>query len=249
MFTRAPILQSPGMANCDLRWRGKQSAQDLIRDLDLRPERVRTIYNCVDIESVRRRAAEEPAVPVQGPFLVYVGRLHPQKGVDVLLEAYARSRAREQYRLVLVGDGTQRSDLTALVGRLGIADRVTMTGFVENPWSHMARARAFLLPSLWEGFGLVTLEAMALSKPIIASRVGALPEIVADGESGWLVPPADPPALTAALNALLADPTQAKTMGAHGRVRLEKEFTVQRMARQHAAVYTEAASRVPEFRA
>lgn len=176
-------------------------ARDLIRDLGLRPERVRTIYNCVDIASVHKRAAEEPALPVRGPFLVYVGRLHPQKGVDILLRAYASSRAREQYRLVLVGDGAQRAELTALAERLGVADHVTFTGFVENPWSYMTRARAFLLPSLWEGFGNVVVEAMACGAPVVVTDCDFGPrEIVRHGESGLVVKAGDAAALSAAID-------------------------------------------------
>ena len=108
---------------------------------------------------------------------------------------------------------------------------------------------ALIVPSLWEGFGLVTLEAMALSKPIVASNVSALPEIISHDETGLLVPLADSAALADSILNLLRDPAKAKEMGQRGRARLEKEFTVQRMAQRHAAVYKEAASRVPEFRA
>jgi glycosyltransferase involved in cell wall biosynthesis len=88
-----------------------------------------------------------------------------------------------------------------------------------------------------------------LSKPVVASRVSALPEIVLDGETGLLIPPGDSAALADSILTLLGDPTRARAMGECGRARLEKEFTVERMARRHASVYTEAASRVPEFRA
>jgi glycosyltransferase involved in cell wall biosynthesis len=176
-------------------------ARDLVRDLRLPRERVRTIHNCVDVTYVKRRAREEPAVPVPGPFLVYVGRLHPQKGVDLLLEAYACSRARERYRLVLVGDGAQREALRALAERLGVAGRVVTTGFVDNPWSLMSRARAFVLPSLWEGFGNVVIEAMACGAPVIVTDCDFGPrEVVRHGESGLVVKTGDVTALSAAID-------------------------------------------------
>jgi glycosyltransferase involved in cell wall biosynthesis len=101
----------------------------------------------------------------------------------------------------------------------------------------MSDADIVVVPSLWEGFGLVTLEAMAARKPVVASRVSALPEIVVHGETGLLVPPGDPQAQAEALLQLLADRGLAEAMGARGRKRLEVEFTVEKMAQRHAEVY------------
>jgi len=182
------------------------------------------------------------------PLVGAVGRLTEQKGFRYLLKAFAMVRqSLPQAQLVIAGDGPpgQRSALEAQ----SIPGSVHFLGWRSDVPSLMADIDVLAVPSLWEGFGLVTLEAMALNKPVVASRVSALPEIVADGETGLLVPPADPMALAGALCAFLADKAKARAMGERGRARLEKEFTVQRMARQHAAVYRETASRVPEFRA
>lgn len=181
------------------------------------------------------------------PVISAVGRLTEQKGFRYLIEAFAHIRS--DAHLVIAGDGREREVLEAQATGLGVRDRVHFLGWRGDVPTLMADLDVLAVPSLWEGFGLVTLEAMAMSKPIVASRVSALPEIIADGDSGWLVPPADPAALAAALTKVLADPARAKAMGAYGRARLENEFTVQRMARRHVAVYNEAASRAPKFRA
>jgi glycosyltransferase involved in cell wall biosynthesis len=179
------------------------------------------------------------------PLVGAVGRLTEQKGFRYLLEAFAIvRRSLPQAQLVIAGDGELRSTLEAQKGH-----NIHLLGWRSDAPSIMADLDVLAVPSLWEGFGLVTLEAMALSKPVVASRVSALPEIVADGETGLLVPPADPKALAGALCALLTDKARARAMGERGRARLQLDFSVQRMARQHVAVYKEAASRVPEFRA
>ena len=184
------------------------------------------------------------------PLIAAVGRLTEQKGFRYLLEALAHVWAEvPQAHLVIAGEGPLRAELAAQAAGLG--DAVHFLGWRTDAPTIMADCNVLAVPSLWEGFGLVTLEAMALSKPVVASRVSALPEIVLDGPqgTGLLVPPADPAALAAALITLLTDPAQARARGARGHARLEKEFTVRRMARKHVTVYTEAASRVPEFRA
>ena len=155
----------------------------------------------------------------------------------------------KEAHLVIAGDGERRHALESKAQSLNIADAVHFLGWRDDVPSIMIDLDALIVPSLWEGFGLVTLEAMALGKPIIASRVSALPEIISQGETGLLVPPADSAALADSILNLLRDPAKAKTMGQRGRARLEKEFTIQRMAQRHAVVYKEAASRVPEFRA
>jgi glycosyltransferase involved in cell wall biosynthesis len=151
--------------------------------------------------------------------------------------------------LILAGEGERRHALEELAQSLNIADAVHFIGWRTDIPAIINQLEILIVPSLWEGFGLVTLEGMALSKPIIASKVSALPEIVIHGESGLLVPPADAPALAAALLHLLESPELARTFGKQGYTRLQKEFTMQRLVRQHVAVYREAASRVPEFRA
>ena len=177
------------------------------------------------------------------PLIGFVGRLTGQKGVDVLLNAFAIvHRALPTARLLLIGDGPQRAALAALAGGLQISAAVHFAGWREDARAQMAALNVLAIPSRWEGFGLVTLEAMQAGVAVVASRVSALPEIVLDGETGLLVPAANAAKLAAALLALLQDPQRAMQLGENGRLRAAQLFTVKQMAVQHAALYLSLAA-------
>ena len=177
------------------------------------------------------------------PLIGFVGRLTGQKGVDVLLNAFAIvHRALPMARLLLIGDGPQRAALAALAGRLQISAAVHFAGWREDARAQMAALNVLAIASRWEGFGLVTLEAMQAGVAVVASRVSALPEIVLDGETGLLVPAANAAKLAAALLALLQDPQRAMQLGENGRLRAAQLFTVKQMAVQHAALYLSLAA-------
>jgi glycosyltransferase involved in cell wall biosynthesis len=175
-------------------------------------------------------AAEEPLVG-------FVGRLTRQKGVDVLLRAFASvERGHPAARLILAGDGPDRPALTALARSLGLR-RAMFLGWRTDAADILADVDLAVMPSRWEGFGLTALEAMALGKPVVASQVSALPEIVVPGETGLLVPAGDSERLAGALRTLLDDPGRAGRMGRAGRDRVRNEFPVEKMARRTAEVY------------
>jgi glycosyltransferase involved in cell wall biosynthesis len=167
------------------------------------------------------------------------GRLVQQTGVDVLLAAFPRVQARHPTaRLLIVGDGPLRATLEAQAAALGLGEAVIFTGWRDDARALMPACDAVGVPSRWEGFGLVTLEAMGCTRPVIASRVSALPEIVQDGETGLLVPPDDPPALAEAITKLLDDPDRAAALGRAGYERLQQHFSVEAMAQATLDVYT-----------
>lgn len=231
-----------------------QSLADFTRDVEGIPgEKIVCIHYGLDPETVTSVAQPghvraELNLADDVPLVAAVGRLTEQKGWRYLIEAFKQIQAKvPKAHLVFAGDGPARAELETQAAGLGQAAH--FLGWRTDAYNLMADCDVLAVPSLWEGFGLVTLEAMALGKPIVASQVSALPEIVMDGQTGLLVPPAKAEPLAAALTRLLSNPNQAREMGQRGRARLEKEFTVQRMARRHVQVYTEAASRVPEFRA
>ena len=177
------------------------------------------------------------------PLIGFVGRLTGQKGVDVLLNAFAIvHRALPTARLLLIGDGPQRDALAVLAGGLQISAAVHFAGWREDARAQMAALNVLAIASRWEGFGLVTLEAMQAGVAVVASRVSALPEIVLDGETGLLVPAANAAKLAAALLALLQDPQRAMQLGENGRLRAAQLFTVKQMAVQHAALYLSLAA-------
>ena len=186
-----------------------------------------------------------PELPADVPVLLAVCRLVPQKGVDVAIEALARVRERHpETRLVVLGEGPLRGDLVALAEARGVGDAVSFPGRVGDVAWWLRRAAVVVHPARWEGFGLALLEAMLCARPIVASAVSSVPEIVADGKTGTLVPSDDPAAMAAALVGLLDDPARAAALGEAGRERALAEFSVARMAERTAAVYEEARARV-----
>ena len=175
------------------------------------------------------------------PYLFAIGRVVPQKGFDVLIDAYARLSARvaDAPDLLIAGDGAERDALQKRVGDLGLTGRVHLIGFADRPTavSLFRGCEMFILPSRHEPQGIVNLEAMACARPVIASRVGGVPEIVLDGVTGLLVPGEDASALAQALESLLADPQKAKALGDAGRARVVAEFTWPRIADQYFEIY------------
>ena len=161
-------------------------------------------------------------------FLLIVGRMAASeryKGHDLLIETLARLTPLRETRLVIAGAGDDRARLEARAGELGLAARALFAGFVSEATlaELYARARAFVMPSSGEGFGLVYLEAMRAGKPCVALAGGAAEEIVVDGETGLLVD-GSPDALAAALAALVRDPALAARLGAAGRRRFDERF-------------------------
>lgn len=141
------------------------------------------------------------------PLVVSVGRLHPQKGHDTLIDA-ARILAgrRPQVRVVIVGDGPSHDDLARRVRRLDLEEVVALVGSRPSGADVLAVADVVALASRWEGWPLVVAEAIQLGRPVVATAVGGVPEMVEDGVSGWLVPPGSPDALADSLEAALGDP-------------------------------------------
>ena len=198
----------------------------------------RPVYNGIALDEFD---AGQVAYSHPRPYLFGIGRVVPQKGFDVLIDAYARLSARVANApdLLIAGEGPERENLQKRVGDLGLTDRVHLIGFADRPTavSLFRGCEMFILPSRHEPQGIVNLEAMACAKPVIASRVGGVPEIVLDGVTGLLVPGEDPAALAQALEGLLADPQKAKALGDAGRARVVAEFTWPRIADQYFEIY------------
>ena len=174
-------------------------------------------------------------------LFVCVARFAPQKAHAVLLEAFARARAAEpRLALLLVGDdpyGTRRQEAEALARTLGLGPRCVFAGIRRDVPAILAACDGFVMASLWEGLGLVFLEAMAARLPVLATRVSAVPEVVEHERTGLLVPPSDAEALSQALVRLARAPAQRAQMGAAGSERVRDSFGLDRMVEETLTVY------------
>lgn len=194
--------------------------------------KVATIWNGIDLERY----------PYSGPCangpMVCVARLSPEKGIDTLVRAAAEVVAHDpSFRLEVAGDGPCMPLLRELVGALKLRECVCLLGQVSNVSGLLARASAFVLPSLSEGIALTILEAMARGLPVVATQVGGTPEAVVAAETGLLVPPADASALAAAILRLRRDAQEAHAMGLAGRRRAERHFDIRHMVARYEALY------------
>jgi len=206
--------------------------------LRLPPRKALTVYQGIAVEDFEVRAA--PAEPLLG----IVARLDPVKGHRYLLEAfsllqdaYPRLRARVMGR----EENIKQRELRAMAERLGLEGRVEFAGFESQVPQAMARCAVGVIASTGsEAVSRVALEWMAAGRPLVATRVGCLPEIVEDGKTGFLVEPKDAPAMASALARLLRDPSQAQAMGEAARARVEALFSLPRFARQTLLVYEQA---------
>ncbi len=180
------------------------------------------------------------------PRLLCIGRLIPIKGHLVLLRAVAQARARVPGLVLdVAGRGPLEPALKAYARELGIEGAVRFLGFVSPVQAAIEEAAVVVVPSLGEGFGMVALEAMERARPVIASTVGGLPEIVADGETGLVVPPADAEALAEAIVALAGDLPRAAEMGRAARTRALEEFTPGRCVERVESLYARALEPAP----
>ena len=179
------------------------SLKEVLVSFGVPEETIRVIPNGVDIERFRpmdrREARVQLSLPLEGRRIVFVGNLAPVKGIPVLLQAMAALP--EDVSLSLVGDGAQRAALEAFIKRLGLTGRATLVGRVPHAMipSWMNAADLFCLPSASEGCPNVIVESLACGRPVVASRVGGIPELLQDARCGLLVPPNEPAALAEAL--------------------------------------------------
>ncbi|MGP0064403.1 MAG: glycosyltransferase [Isosphaeraceae bacterium] len=206
----------------------------LSREQGIAGSGLHTILNGIDLNRFGFNGPD-PAGPV-----VTVARLSPEKDVANLVRATATAaRGVPELRVEIAGCGPCLADLQRLVAGLGLGDRIAFLGEARDVLAVLARARMFVLPSRSEGIPLTVLEAMACGLPVVATRVGGLPEVVDDGVTGLLVPPADPAALAEAMVAIWDDPDRRDRMGRDGRRRAEERFDVRRMVAQYEALYGE----------
>jgi glycosyltransferase involved in cell wall biosynthesis len=197
-------------------------------------ERRRTLYNGVDTLRFKPPAEEEP-----GLRLFTVAYFQKHKGVHHLLDAFARVRV-PCATLTIAGDGPEAENLREQARALGISDRVSFIGLRDDLEQLLPRADVFVHNSHVEAFGLCIAEAMACGRAVIASKVGGVPELVEDGQSGLLVPPGDVGALAGAIERLLGDVALRQRLGENARARIVQRFGLRRSAVEHLTWCEEA---------
>jgi glycosyltransferase involved in cell wall biosynthesis len=217
----------------------ESSAEDIVTEFGVRRGDVRVIP--VGVETDVFKPPTLPRVP--GRIVAVSSSDSPMKGVRVLLEAVAKLRTERDVELVVVGRPKADGPVARAVDALGIADAVRfVTGLSDPALAELfGSAQVAVVPSLYEGFSIPAVEAMACGTPLVASRGGALPEVV--GDCGVLVEPGNPSDLAAALGSLLDDEPRRRALGIAGRRRVEERFTWRATAAATAEVYTEVAAR------
>lgn len=226
------------------------------RHLAVDDARIHVVPNAVDLEAIdRQRAAADPAgararLGLAGGerLLLSVGRLEENKGFHVLARALgtlAGASPDARWRWVLVGDGPYRATIAAAIDAAGLGSRVRLAGRAPDAElaSLYAAADLFVHPTLYEGSSLVTLEAMAHGKPVVATRAGGLPDKVIPGETGWLVEPGSPAALAGALATALRPDAPLDALGRAGRALVERTFAWPAVASSLHALYLTLAER------
>ncbi len=226
VWKRLPPLQRLGVRQADRILSVSRFTRDeMARQNGLPPEQFAIFPNTIEPAD----DGASPALPA-GRFILSVSRLaetERAKGIDRVIEALP---AVPEAQYVVIGDGADRSRLEQLAERLGVRARVHFVGRVpaEQLTAYYRGCEVFVLPSRKEGFGIVFLEAMSAGKPCIGARAGGVPEVIADGVTGLLVPPDDVASLGRALLELLRDEPRRMAMGRAGRDRFEREFAYPR---------------------
>ncbi len=215
----------------------RETAQEIQRAFGVEAEKIRMVYNGLDAEFFRP-AEGQPRVPRS---LLFVGNTDDsKKGVVHLLRAL--TLLPPEIRLTVVDQGApEKTYAPGLVDEFGLKKRVTFTGKISaETLRHLYQvSELVVLPSLYEGFGLPAAEAMACGTPVVATRVGALPEVLGEEGAGVLVPPRDPEEMAREIRRLLEDPPARAQMGIQGRRRVEELFTWGKVAERTVSVYRE----------
>ncbi|GAC1341927.1 MAG: glycosyltransferase [Myxococcales bacterium] len=220
---------------------------DAVREVCIRvegckPARVAVVRNGIDISRFDRLAKEPLQAPLPVPagatVVAVIGNLWPVKGHRTLVEAVARLGPRfRDVHFVCAGDGPERSFLEQRIAELCLRDRIHLLGHRRDVPAVLARARAACLCSNAEGLSNALMEAMTARLPSVATAVGGTPELIREGENGFLVPPRNPEKLADALGHLLGDLGRARAMGEQGRLRVERELTLEQAAEGLRLVY------------
>lgn len=220
------------------------------RQVGADPAKVDVVYNAVDFSQARadRSRADmrhELGIPADARVAGTIARLTEQKGHTFLFDALARTPSLADLHLLLVGDGERRDQLTQRVDTLGLADRVHFVGARRDLGNLMAAVDVFVMPSLWEGLPLSMVLAMGAGLPVVVTRVAGIPEVVDDGRTGVLVPPADSAALGVALESVFGDAAFRARLGQAAQESVLPRFGVDRYVDSIVSLYDRLLAQEP----
>ena len=226
----------------------EQVKKHIVAKAGVPENKISVIYNGVASEgsspSGKTSLMNCPGLNPGDMVVMTAGRLHRQKGYDFLIQAIGQvQRSFPAVKLLILGEGEEENSLKRLADSLDLTRKVIFTGLCPDPGSLLSRAELFVLASRWEGLPNVLLEAMAAGKPVVATEVGGIPELVVQGVTGVLVPPQDVQALAHAIEGLLGDERRAQAMGAAGRERVGQHFSIAAMIEKTENLYHELLKR------
>lgn len=219
--------------------------QFIVEKVGVSPSQVKVLYNGVDVfpncDSIEvGECRKELGLPPSHQIVGVVGNLYPVKGHQYLIDSIPAVLSKcPNTSFVFAGRGELEAELRGQVHRLGLDARVFFLGLRQDIPRILSVIDVFVLPSLSEGLSMAILEAMIAGKPVVATQVGGNPELVLDGETGFLIPPRDSQALAASLTTLLMNKQQAEQFGERGKRRAERQFSLQNMVCAYQALYDE----------
>jgi glycosyltransferase involved in cell wall biosynthesis len=210
------------------------------------PDKVIRVYNGIELNEYRpnnsgqssRQIRNQYGIETTEVLIGAIGRLVWQKGFEYLIKSLPEIAKRHAaIKVIFVGDGPYKESLQMLCRQLGVEDKTIFTGYRSDMKEILSAIDIKAIPSLAEGFPMVTLEAMAMEKPIVATSIDGIAEQITDGVEGILVPPKDPVALALAINRIIENKELARSLGSAARKRVEREFTVEKMIDETEKAY------------
>ncbi|HWI54349.1 MAG TPA: glycosyltransferase family 4 protein [Desulfobacteria bacterium] len=217
---------------------------DLVRNFGIPEKKIVPIYNGIDLKKYLtpvdgRKAREKYGFSPDTLTVGTLARMAPQKGLEYFIRAIPLIEQNDDTRYIVAGDGPLLPSLKALAGELGLGEKLSFTGFVENVPEFLSCLDIFVVPSIAEGLSITTIEAMSAGLPVVASRTGGLPELVKHGETGLLVEPRDPVKLAQAVTDLLSNRDKRQVMGSRANKKASAMFNLEKMVGETCRIYDE----------
>jgi glycosyltransferase involved in cell wall biosynthesis len=209
----------------------------------LTPDRIKVIYNGINVEDYAETKTKdlhkELGIPENIPLIGFVGRLSVQKGIEYLLKAFLKVKSRLNAHLLIAGTGELEEHIKKFISQNNLKDSVYLLGFRDDTNNIMRTIDLLILPSLWEGFGIVLIEAMAAGKPCLTTQISSMPEIVENNISGIVVSARDSNSLAEACLKIISDKELANKMGMEGKRIANERFEIVKMIDSYEKVFNE----------